>query len=183
MERQSVHKRTAARILGVTFLSFAMLAGCGQKSANSGNVMTGNSAMKPTITLADANKRVEDYTQQMLKAVFPEAHAELGFQEVDGDCSDPSDGGPPNRRSAARGYQITGIDPATYPAKFDAVQTWWKSNGFAVSTDKNNASGRLLGAETPDGFGISVQSNDSGGLSITTGSPCVWRNGTPEPPS
>lgn len=140
--------------------------------------------MKPTITIQQANKQAEDYAGRVFNAVFPGVKIEPGLAQTQGDCSDPTDGGPTNRLLASRSYELKGLDPATYPAKFDAMRSWWAGNGFVVSSDKANGSDRIAGAEQKvDGFGMSLRSNNAGGLFVNVSSPCVWPKGTPEPQS
>jgi hypothetical protein len=139
--------------------------------------------MKPTITIAEANKRSQDYLDQAANALFPPPITKTqGTAEERGDCTDPDDHGPANRLQASREYQLAGIAQPDIPRYFDALRQWWQGHDFAQAFDKGNGGGRLLGGENrADGFRMSLQSNDVGGLYLTVASPCVWPNGTPEP--
>lgn len=77
-----------------------------------------------------------------------------------------------------------GITPDQFPQQFEAMRAWWMRNGFTPSRDAARGTDRDLGAMNgANGFGMSLTSNDSGELFLDVSSPCVWRNGTPEPSS
>jgi hypothetical protein len=95
--------------------------------------------MKPTITIQQANKQAEDYAGRVFTAVFPGVKVEPGLAQTQGDCFDPTDGGPTNRLLASRSYELKGLDPSMYLAKFDAMHSWWSGNGFFVSSDRPTA--------------------------------------------
>ena len=136
--------------------------------------------MKPTITIAEANTRVDDYIARAVKALPPEATLELYLQERSGDCSDPTDRGPKNRVVAGRSYQVHGLDPKQVPSYFTMLRSWWLANGFRVLDDKP-ANEFLWVENNSDAFQMTLKANSSGGIFLLAGSPCVWPNGTPEP--
>jgi hypothetical protein len=168
--------------LALIALLATLTTGCGSGSQK-GNPVTTQPGMKPTITITEANKRSQDYLDQATNAVFPPPITKTpGTPEERGECTDPDDHGPTNRLQASREYQLAGITPADVPRYFDALRQWWQSHGFTQAFDKGTGGGRLLDGESPsDGFRMSLQSNDVGGLYLTVASPCVWPNGTPEP--
>jgi hypothetical protein len=136
--------------------------------------------MKPTITIAEANTRVDDYIARAVKALPPEAKLELNLQERSGDCSDPTDRGPKNRVVANRGYQVNGLDPKQVPAYFAMIRSWALANGVRVLDDK--PVNEFLSVENnTDAFQMAFTANSNGGIFLSAGSPCVWPNGTPEP--
>jgi hypothetical protein len=136
--------------------------------------------MKPTITIAEANARVDDYIARAVKALPPQATLKLDLQERSGDCSDPTDRGPKNRVVANRGYQVNGLDPKQVPAYFTMIRSWALANGFRVLDDK--PVNEFLSVENnTDAFQLAFTANDAGGIFLSAGSPCVWPNGTPEP--
>jgi hypothetical protein len=141
---------------------------------------SGGHDMQPTITSAEANRRVEDYATQVREALPPNSEYKLTYSEEQGDCSDPSDNGAKGRVLATRTYQVLGLDKAKIPSYFDAVKTWWQSHNFRV-LDNTPPTEFLLGEHNADGFRMTLKSNDGGELFIVSTSPCIWPNGTPEP--
>jgi hypothetical protein len=136
--------------------------------------------MKPTITIAEANARVDDYIARAVKALPAEATLKLTLQELRGDCSDPTDNGPKNRVVANRSYQVLGLDPQKIPSYFSMLRTWWQANGFRVLDDKP-ANEFLWVENNADSFQMTLKANAKGGIFLLAGSPCVWPNGTPDP--
>ncbi|MEV6911707.1 hypothetical protein [Amycolatopsis sp. NPDC051071] len=167
-----MRKLNLALLAGLTVL-FATSCGTGDQPKDT--------AMKNTITIQEANQRVEDYAERA-RAAFPvSAELRLQSQFKDSPCDDPTDNGPKGRLVASRGYQVMGPSVDQFPQQFEAIQAWWGQNGFAVSTDSARGADRTVAAENKaDGFTMSLRSNNVGQLYLNTSSPCVWRNGTPE---
>jgi len=136
--------------------------------------------MQPTITIAEANTRVDDYIARAIKALPSQATLKLTLQELHGDCSDPTDNGPKNRVVANRSYQVLGLDPQEIPSYFGMLRAWWQANGFRVLDDKP-ANEFLWVENNADSFQMTLKANAKGGIFLLAGSPCVWPNGTPEP--
>ncbi|MEC3982317.1 hypothetical protein [Amycolatopsis sp. H20-H5] len=135
--------------------------------------------MQPTITIDEANTRVDDYVARAVKALPPETTLKLNFQERSGECSDPIDKGPKNRVVANRSYQLIGLHPELVPTYFDTMRAWWQANNFRVLDDipRNEF---LWVENNTDGFQMTLKANPVGGIFLLAGSPCVWSNGTPE---
>ncbi|GAA4669580.1 hypothetical protein GCM10023214_75090 [Amycolatopsis dongchuanensis] len=164
--------RRAKVVRLVVFAGVLMTGACGGKDVG----------MQPTITIDEANRRVEQYSTQVREALPAEAVYELSAYEDRGDCSDPTDRGPKNRVVASRTYQIQGLPAANVPSYFGAVRTWWQDHGFRI-LDDNPPNEFLWGENTADGFQMTLKSNFKGELFLIVSSPCVWPGGTPEPPT
>lgn len=136
--------------------------------------------MQNTITLAEANRRVEEYVSRARTALPPDANLRLDYLEKAGSCSDPTDNGPRNRLTASRHYSIDGVQRDRIPSYFDALRRWWVEHNFRV-LDNNPRYEFLWVEHNEDGFQMTLKSNPSGELYLISGSPCVWENGTPEP--
>jgi hypothetical protein len=168
-------------MLALLGLFAVLVTGCG--SGNQGGpAVIAQPGMKPTITIAEANQGAEQYLDQAASDVFPPPITWTpGPPEERGECTDPDDNGPAGRLQASREYQLAGVVQTDFPQHFDSLRQWWANHGFTQTFDKGSGGGRLLGAENrADGFRMSLQSNDVGGLYLTVASPCVWPNGTPE---
>lgn len=140
-----------------------------------------DTAMKNTITIQEANQRVEDYAARAQVAFPASVEFRLQAHFKDSPCDDPTDNGPKGRLIASRGYQVVGLSADHFPQQFEAIRAWWGKNGFIVSTDSARGADRTVAAENKaDGFTMSLRSNNVGQLYLNTSSPCVWRNGTPE---
>jgi hypothetical protein len=93
-------------------------------------------------------------------------------------CDDPTDGGPPGRVAASTTYQIHDLPPGHYQQVFDSLLEWWQHNGFHVLDNDRRGQARFLWVENDrDGFRLTLQSNNVGGLFLIASSPCVWPNG------
>jgi hypothetical protein len=138
--------------------------------------------MQPTITIDEANRRVDEYISRVAKVLPPEAKLQLGSQELRGDCSDPTDNGPKNRVIANRSYNVLGLSATSITAYFDTLRTWWLANNFRVLN--NTPLNEYLWVENnADSFQMTLQANNKGQLFLDATSPCVWPNSTPEPTS
>lgn len=136
--------------------------------------------MKPTITLEEANRLVDEHIQQAVATLSPNATLEVRGHETDGSCLDPDDQGPTNRKSAQRSYKILGLESGKIPDYFDTLRTWWPNNNFRVL--QNKPRNEYLWVENNgDSIRLSLQANDLGEVYINASSPCVWPNGIPQP--
>ncbi|MFD8494222.1 hypothetical protein [Amycolatopsis sp. NPDC059657] len=136
--------------------------------------------MHPTITIAEANQRVDEYIARAVKVLPPEAKLELNYQERAGSCSDPTDHGPKNRVTANRDYKVLGLQQAAIPSYFDSLRAWWLANNFRVLDEKPR--NEFLWVENnADAFQMTLTAHPGAGIFLIAGSPCVWPNGTPEP--
>lgn len=147
----------------------------------SANACGSNGAgMQPTITIDEANRRVDEYISRATTVLPPAARLQLNFQERRGECSDPTDNGPKDRVVAGRSYQVLGLRQAAIPSYFDTLRTWWLANNFRILSDTPR--NEFLWVENnADGFQMTLKANSEGGVFLLAGSPCVWPNGTPEP--
>ncbi|MGW7538241.1 hypothetical protein [Amycolatopsis sp. NPDC054798] len=135
--------------------------------------------MQPTITAAEANRRVEEYAAKVREALPPNAVYELYASEEHGDCSDPSDNGVKGRVIASRSYQVRGLPADRIPSYFDALRAWWQSHGFRV-LDNTPPNEFLWVENTSDAFRMTLKANSDGELFVIATSPCVWPDGTPK---
>jgi hypothetical protein len=136
--------------------------------------------MHPTITIDEANVRVDDYISRALKVLPAQVQLEVNSQERKGECSDPTDNGPQGRVVAGRSYKLLGLQTAAIPTYFDTLRSWWLANNFRIlgDTPKNEF---LWVENNADSFQMTLKANFAGGIFLLAGSPCVWPNGTPEP--
>lgn len=132
-----------------------------------------------TITIQEANQRLENFIQQAKSALPPSAKLVLRGQSKGAPCGDPSDNGPQGRLFADRGYQITGLAASSIPEYFNTLRTWWQNNNYQTLQERQNPQ-YLWVEKRDDGFRLALDSNESGELYLNGSTPCVWRNGTPE---
>ena len=104
----------------------------------------------------------------------------MSAYENRGECSDPTDGGSPERVIASRTYRIQGLPAAGIPSYFAALRTWWQNHDFRVLDDQ--PPNEFLWVENnADGFQMTLKANPSGQLFLITSSPCVWPGGAATP--
>jgi hypothetical protein len=160
-------------LLAIASLLLA-IGGCGSTDSSEG------AGMQPTITLAEANRKVEDYAENARRAINPALTFTNPDKQTDFPCTDPDDNGPKTRRSASVSYQLAGVAPQKIATYFEALRTWWQKTGFTVLKDEPRNE-FLWGQHNEDGFQLTLKTNIKGEVFLIAGSPCVWRNGTPEP--
>ncbi|MGW4399901.1 hypothetical protein ACWEHA_31820 [Amycolatopsis nivea] len=135
--------------------------------------------MTTTITETEARDRVEGYVRAVF-AVLPAPAARELFSRNRSECTDPTDNGPAGRYEISATYEVTGLEPDTFKAQFDAVVDWWQGHGFTVLTDRRPTDQYVFARNERDGFDMSLQANELGKLYLGATSPCVWPKGTPE---
>lgn len=135
---------------------------------------------RPTITLQEAAEESARYAQEISKALGPDVKLEMKNQSH-GPCSNPSGVGYEKREKVDTVYWIHGIDPTAHNAKFDEVKSWLKSNGWTIGSDERPDDMFINAGNEQSHFTMSLLANKKGQLSLSTGSPCVWPSGTPQP--
>lgn len=167
-----MNKLSVKAILAVAVVTLLMAA-CGVDEPGDGG------GLEPTITLADAARKVDAYAEQARAALNPPAKFINPYKNYDFPCSN-ADGSPsPDRRDARVSYQLEGVTPEQVPGYFQNMRSLWEKIGFTVTDDQK---GEFLGAKnTVDGFTMGLQANNVGEVYLKVSSPCVWRNGTPKP--
>lgn len=140
--------------------------------------------MRPTMTIQEANRQVEQYVQQTLAAFPAGATLRLDEKYEDSECDEPTDRGPVGRQFASRSYEVTGLEPDQIPAYYEDLKMWWPQHGLQILKDDPRPSRQYLWAENADdGFRMAFQANDLGKMYLIASSPCVWPTGTPRKPS
>lgn len=135
--------------------------------------------MKPTITIDEANRRVEDYALKVREALPPQAKYDLYSSEERGSCSDPTDSGSKDRALASRSYEVSDLALDKIPSYFDALRTWWQNHNFRV-LDNTPPDEYLWVENNTDGFRMTFKASpDKAKLFLIATSPCVWPDGTP----
>jgi hypothetical protein len=140
--------------------------------------------MEPTITLDEANRKVDDYIQQGLAQLPPQAELEELTRSEEFPCDDPTDGGPGGRKSASRNYEVVGLssEEDEISAYFETLRSWWQASNFEFLRDDTTGNHRSLDAiNRDDSFTMTFVANDEGYLFLMASSPCVWPEGTPDP--
>lgn len=136
--------------------------------------------MKTTITIEQANQKVDDWLTQVRQALPPEATYELSSSEERGSCLDPADGGSQERVVANRTYKVLGLPKDMIPSYFDALRSWWQNHNFRI-LDNTPPNEFLWVENNNDGFRMTFQASPQGNLFLIASSPCVWPGGVPGP--
>lgn len=133
--------------------------------------------MTPTITLDEANRKLDAYIEEALAQLPPGAQLKERLRIEEESCDDVA--GDEGKQHASRNYEVTGIEPEKIPNYFQTLRGWLKKNNFRVLEDKAN--NEFLWVENnSDSFRMTVKTVDQTRLILISASPCVWRNGTPE---
>lgn len=134
--------------------------------------------MKPTITLDEANRRLDDYIDKAV-AQLPAGASLKERLRIEEESCDDTGGGDEGMKHASRNYEVTGIEAGKIPSYFDTLRDWWQAHDFRVLD--NEPKYEFLWVENnTDSFRMTLKANDQGHLFLISASPCVWPNGTPE---
>jgi hypothetical protein len=135
--------------------------------------------MRNTITVDEAETRVEEYFRDALAVLPKQARPEAGLIHTV-ECDDPDDNGPKGRKIASVDYQIHNLQPEKYSEYVADLERWWLDHNFQILDDERPGYESIWVENKDDGFRMRIQANKVGELYLGTTSPCVWPNGTPE---
>lgn len=140
---------------------------------------------QPTITQAEAEKRVEALIQATADQITPKPRLERLIQP-DTDlhrCIDPADGGSEDRIVVSREYWLREIPEKQNADVARQVKSYWEAQGHRITEasglERNQPD--VLGRTRPDDFLIGIEWSTDGALRLGATSPCIWPDGTPEP--
>jgi len=155
-----------------------LVVGCSPGATQGGPIMNPD---KPTITKAQALKRVEELIRDTTGALHPKPNLELYPPSVnDHRCLDPTDGGSEDRIEVGREYYLRDVPKDQLRAVLEQVKTYWLKQGHLVDADGIDKL-VLYGRSRPDDYPMSVTWSGNDVLAIGVGSPCIWPDGTPPP--
>lgn len=147
------------------------LASCGQPSGDT---------LHSTPSIEQANERVEKYLADA-KEILPGTHeVQHRYEETAGVCDGGTDG-KSDMVLATRTIGFSGLSDDQLSSYFEKFKNWWPTHGYRVLKYTPNYYLRV--ERNTDGFRMTLKANDEGWLFLTSTSPCVWPNGTPEPDS
>jgi hypothetical protein len=153
--------------LALLLLVVPLIASCGA-----------DPALRRTITVEQAEQRVEDYFRNALAALPERARPEVGLIDTY-DCDDPTDNGPKGRQIASVDYDIHDLPPNQYPEYIAQLERWWREHDFRILDDERPKRESIWVENIKDGFRMRVTATAKGKLVLIATSPCVWPNGTP----
>ncbi|RKT09570.1 hypothetical protein BX285_6665 [Streptomyces sp. 1114.5] len=166
--------RLRKRVTAGAVLAVAVLA------LNACGASTVNERSKPTITLEQARKQVDDYLAAVLAALPVKPKNSLGdFSDLECEANDV---GPHGRTQTGRGYDFGDVPAAAKAEAVTAYRTFLTGQGFQPVQDPPNFHNDWIKLRNPkDQFlatldGVAETSHD---LTLRVGSPCVWPKGTP----
>jgi len=136
--------------------------------------------MRPTVTVEQAEQRVEEYFRQVLAVLPAQARPVPGLIDTY-ECDDPTDNGPKGRKIASVDYQIHDLPQADYPEYISRIERWWLDHDFRILDDERPKRESIWVENNRDGFRMRVTASKGGKLILIASSPCVWPHGTPEP--
>ncbi|WP_433539799.1 hypothetical protein ACQP10_24900 [Streptosporangium sandarakinum] len=164
------------RFIAILIIAASIIAGCSE-----GEVLD-----KPTITEVEALARVEHLIKGAAAAIKPEPKLDLYRPSLNSNgCPDSAGGDSGNRMMVSRSYYLRGIPQERLAEAAMQVKHYWERQGHYIEGASANGL-NISGRSRPDGFLLSLDATDSDNgvvLGIGATSPCVWRNGTPEPSS
>ncbi|MER7752788.1 hypothetical protein [Kitasatospora sp. NPDC097643] len=163
-----IRRATATAVLAVTVLA---LNACGASTVQERS--------KPTITLDQAKKQIDDDLAAILAKLPVKPANSLGaFSDLECEANDV---GPHGRTQTRRGYDFGDVPSAPKAETVNAFRTFLTGQGFQPVEDPAGAHNDWVRLKNQDGFlatldGVADTSHD---LTLRVSSPCVWPNGTP----
>ncbi|WP_198658981.1 hypothetical protein [Nocardiopsis sp. FIRDI 009] len=131
------------------------------------------------MTQDEAYERAEEHIAGAV-AVLPET---VVLSSLGGDLSNPCfdtvDGGASGIAAVGRTYWLRELPVEDNEANVDLLYEYWTANGYQVTDDGRPDDLAVFVEHEEDSFRMSVQSSVQGSLSISSSSPCVWPEGTP----
>jgi hypothetical protein len=135
--------------------------------------------VRDTITIEQAEKRVEDYFRKTLAVLPEQARPEPGLIDTY-DCDDPTDNGPKERKITSVHYEIHDLRRDDYSEHVANLERWWRDHDFRILDDERPTEESIWVENNEDGFRMRVTATDKGKFILIATSPCVWPDGTPE---
>jgi uncharacterized membrane protein len=165
--------RTAFIVVLATLVTVSGVSACSEQTSPADS----EDAVESTLTIEEANQRLEQHIQAAQAGLPAEAEYKLDSKYENSPCSDPSGQGAEGRVFASRTYEVLNLSTDRIPDYFSSMRNWWESHNFRVLTETPN---KYLWVENKmDSFRMGFKSNDLGKIFIGGDSPCVWPSGTP----
>lgn len=143
-------------------------------------------AVQPTMTKEQAAAQVVAVAQEAFARLPTGAQLKPERESRNLACDDATDGGPAGRTFVEARYAV--VHPPGWPVEqaLSALADYWQQQKYRiVRDDRDDTTNAELVVERPDGFRISVllsrRTTGTANASLTSSSPCVWENGTPNP--
>ncbi|MEV7773082.1 hypothetical protein [Kitasatospora sp. NPDC086791] len=135
---------------------------------------------KPTMTLDQAKKQIDNYLADILAKLPIKPTASSGdFSDLECDANDV---GPHGRTQTSRGYDFGDVPSATRAEAAGAFRTLMIERGFQSVADAPDFHPDWIKLKNPSDSFLAVLdgvSDASRNVSLNVSSPCVWPNGTP----
>jgi hypothetical protein len=143
-------------------------------------------AMQPTETKTQAVQRVESLLKDALAQLPADVTTTTNLNVDAVPCDAPTDGGPEGRIFAERREIIIAPTNGSWSVTevLPTLAAHWQKAGYKVITDERTTELPRLNVETTDGYRVGVDSWDRGDhydVTVSSNSPCIWENGTPNP--
>lgn len=143
-------------------------------------------SLQPTVTKEQAAQRTEQLVQEAFAQLPAGATLKLNNSSDESPCDDASDGGPAGRVFVERRYLVVPPPGGTWPVDqaLPTLVSFWEKKGYKVYDDRRTSSYPKYVVETPDGYSANITTWDRGDhsdITLSSSSPCVWPNGTPQP--
>ncbi|GAB7181703.1 hypothetical protein ATKI12_1534 [Kitasatospora sp. Ki12] len=166
---------SSARSLGIAaVLTLTML------TLNACGASTLKERSKPTMTLDQTKKQIDDYLTDILAKLPIKPTASSGdFGDLECDANDI---GPHGRKQTSRGYDFGDVPSAARAEAVSAFRTLMTQRGFQPVPDTPSFHPDWIKLKNPTDNFLAVLdgvSDASRNVSLNVSSPCVWPNGTP----
>jgi hypothetical protein len=140
--------------------------------------------MEPMLNEQQAFDRVQLHIEDTVAVIeHPPRLERQSFNDVS-QCDPPSDNGPLGRIEVSRGYWLRDIPVERNAEVFASLKRHWSGPKWRVLDDltSREEAPAYWVENTDDSFRMRLSSSIDGQLSLSAVSPCIWPNGTPEPP-
>ncbi|NUP19000.1 MAG: hypothetical protein HOZ81_23500 [Streptomyces sp.] len=133
------------------------------------------------MNMQDAADRAEGVIDATLKAIKPSVEVMRG-PSTDSSCTDSNDDGTGTGSVTRRRYVMTIISAERRGSFLGVVESYWKKQGYKITSVRRNADMPAIFVTAPDGFQVSLEFGYKGQAGFHVTSPCVPESKVTEAP-
>jgi hypothetical protein len=170
------------KIRAATLVASALIvSGCGLIGGSGSEGREADAAKESNMNMRDAANHAEGVIDATLKAIKPSVEVMRG-PSTDSSCTDFKNDGTGTGSVTRRRYVMTIISAERRGSFLGVVESYWKKEGYKITSVRSNADMPAIFATAPDGFQVSLEFGYKGQAGFHVTSPCVTESKVTEAP-